>query len=128
MNVKVNNYQTDYLQKTIILKDDQIKELLEELRQTQELHQNLKKKYMGQEQVLREKLKKFQNIVDELKKENEDLTMKFKRTVKEKNTSDGQLEIVSKQWDSAITEINDNMLKLRYENEMLLKENRLLKE
>lgn len=47
MNVKVNNYQTDYLQKTIILKDDQIKELLEELRQTQELHQNLKKKYMG---------------------------------------------------------------------------------
>lgn len=66
--------------------------------------------------------------MDELKKENEDLTMKFKRTVKEKNTSDGQLEIVSKQWDSAITEINDNMLKLRYENEMLLKENRLLKE
>ena len=29
MEMKGNNYQNDYLQKTITLKDDQIKELLE---------------------------------------------------------------------------------------------------
>ena len=68
MDLKQTNYQIDYLQKTINLKDQQIKEILEELRQTQELHQNLKKKYMAEEQTLKEKGKKLQDLVNELRK------------------------------------------------------------
>ena len=53
--------------------------------------------------------------MDELKKENEDLSMKFKRIIKEKNISDDQLGKVSKQWDHTIAETSDTMMKLRYE-------------
>ena len=68
MDSKQSNYQLDYLQKTINLKDEQIKELLEELKQTQELHQSLKKKYINEEQTLKEKTKKLEQLLRDLKK------------------------------------------------------------
>ncbi len=43
------------MQKTIVMKNDHINQLLEELKMTQQLHGNLKKKYLSDEQKLKDK-------------------------------------------------------------------------
>ena len=74
-----NSTVREYLHKTIAVKNEHIEELIQELKKTQDLHQTLKKKYQAEEIKLQERANSLQQLVNQLKKENENLLKKLKQ-------------------------------------------------
>lgn len=53
----------DYFERTIALKNDYINQLVEELKMTQQLHSNLKAKYLGEENRLKTKINELEQVI-----------------------------------------------------------------
>lgn len=53
----------EYLERTIGLKNDYINQLIEELKMTQQLHSNLKAKYIGEEHRLKAKISELEQVI-----------------------------------------------------------------
>lgn len=69
MSIEGSPCKTDHLKKTLLLKNSQIHDLLQELKQTQELCSNLKANFHKEEAKFKEKTISLENALDESKKQ-----------------------------------------------------------